>query len=283
MHKNYCISGTYYENPLDDYSQASLYPNFQEKYDEFKNLLINNTNNKIPTSFYKFGDGDFYFLKKQKIGSAKPGKRALRKPYWLIDHKVFIEESKKNDYYMCEIFTANRKKFETLFCRDIDFPAEYGYASIANKWLLNQFSGNIGVIGGKEKIELIFELMEYPEYQDYLGLDRFEDYLTIPQQYACDNLAKTTKNLQKQIDSSSAGIFLLGVGHVKSGLLSKLKRTNNAVFLDIGSGIDALAGIIDVARPYFGDWNNYKVKNTNFYSGIDYLKYEGKGKEITLN
>jgi len=52
-------------------------------------------------------------------------------------------------------------------------------------------------------------------------------------------------------------LFLVSVGHVKSGLLSELKLFRNAVFLDVGVGIDALAGIVNLSRPYFGDWQNF--------------------------
>ena len=283
MHPNYHINDTFYENPPDDYKNKDLYDNFLEKYEEFKNQIVQNHLNGIPLTYYKFGDGDYYFLKKQSVGSAKPGKRALKKPYWLINHKEFVKQAKNNDYYLCEIFESNTKRFIEIFDRDFDFPAEFVYGSISNRWLLNEFSNDIGIIGAKEKVELIYELMQHGEYKDYLGLDEFKDYLTIPQKYACDNLKQTKKNLEKQLKNSSASIFLLGVGHVKSGLLSYLKTINNAIYLDIGSGVDALAGIVDIERPYFGNWKNFKLKNSIIYKNIDYLNYKGKGENIYLN
>ena len=65
-------------------------------------------------------------------------------------------------------------------------------------------------------------------------------------------------------------IFLYGVGHVKSGLIHHLPKFKNAIYLDVGAGIDAIAGIIDPERPYAYGWNNYRMKNYN-YSGIDLL------------
>ena len=41
-------------------------------------------------TYYKFGDGDYYFLRKEPRGSAKPGRRALKRPYFLINHKIAL-------------------------------------------------------------------------------------------------------------------------------------------------------------------------------------------------
>lgn len=283
MHSNYKIPGTYYADPLKDYEDESLYPLFQEKLDEFKFILQKEIHSNQPKTYYKFGDGDYYFLKKEKFGSAKPGIRALRKPYWMINHKKFINESKQNDYYLCEIFKSNSSKFFETFSQNYDFPAEFVYGLVANKWFFKEFKGKIGLIGGKEKINIIKSLMEYEEYQEYLGLEKFSDYLTIPQKFACDNLDKTFKDLRNQVIKSNSKIFLIGIGHVKSGLLSQLKDVKDAIYLDVGSGIDALAGIVDIYRPYFGDWTNFKLTETNVYKNVDYLRYEGLGKSKFLD
>ena len=51
--------------------------------------------------------------------------------------------------------------------------------------------------------------------------------------------------------------------------------------MDVGASIDAIAGCININRPFVGDWTNYRLKDFD-YSNIDYLKYSGKGKEIIL-
>ena len=38
--------------------------------------------------------------------------------------------------------------------------------------------------------------------------------------------------------------------------------------MSIGSGVDAIAGVIDIYRPYFGDWKNYRIKNLSLYEKI---------------
>lgn len=265
------------------FSSPEIYPNFQEQLEEFKALLISLVETNQSKTFYKFGDGDYFFLRKEAVGSATPGRRALSKSYDEINHEQFVEGALLCDYYTCEIYPENRSKFREVITRkEIDFPAEYGYGLVANKWLLKTFAGKIGLIGADKKIKIIKELMEAPQYQDYLELEKFEDYLTIPQQFACDDLEKTEKAIAKQLKKSSSKIFLVGMGHVKSGLLHRLKQYTDAVFLDVGSSIDALAGIIDVYRPYFGDWTNYQIDDKSLYKKVDYLAYEGKGDHILL-
>jgi hypothetical protein len=124
--------------------------------------------------------------------------------------------------------------------------------------------------------------MENKEYQEYLGLDYFNDYIAIPQKFACDDIEKTEMIVGEQLMKSSSDIFLMGIGHVKSALTHRLKKYKNAVFLDVGSGIDAIAGVIDTDRPFFGDWTNYQMKNSEIYKNIDYLAYQGKGNHIYL-
>lgn len=265
------------------FQSKESYPNFQEDLVKFKNLLVELVETNQNKTFYKFGDGDYWFLKKVPSGSATPGRRALSKNYEEINHQLFVEGSNKCDYYTCEIYAHNREFFkEVIPNKQIDFPAEYGYALVANKWILETFSGKIGLIGADVKINLINNLIQATQYQEYLGIEKFEDYISLPQKYACDNIDLTEKIIGDQLKNSKSKIFLMGVGHVKSALIHRLKRYTNAVFLDVGSAIDALAGIIDIGRPYFGDWTNYQIDEFNLYENVDYLGYERKGKHILL-
>jgi hypothetical protein len=266
------------------FNTEETYPNFQKDLEKFKFLLVDLVSNNQSKTFYKFGDGDYFFLKKDSVGSAIPGKRALSKSYEQIDHKAFVNGSTKCDYYTCEIYPENRSKFvEVIPNINIDFPAEYGYSLVANKWLFKTFSGNIGLIGADEKINIIENLMEATQYQEYLGIEKFNDYIRLPQKFACDNLEDTEKIVGEQLKNSTSKIFLMGMGHVKSGLIHRLKKYTDAVFLDVGSAIDAIAGIIDVERPYFGDWVNYQIDENGLYQNVDYLQYDSnKGKHILL-
>ena len=273
-------------NNLDShvcFKNPSTYPNFQEDLINFKSHLKELVDNNKSKTFYKFGDGDYHFLKKNEIGSAKPGRRALAKSYNEINHQEFIDGVQLNDYYTCEIYPENRQMFkEVITNKEVNYPAEYGYGLVSNKWFFKEFGGKIGLIGASEKLYLIEELMKYDEYKEYLGLDKFNDYIHFPQKYACDDINVVEEFVGKQLKESNSDIFLLGIGHSKSAILHRFKKYTNAVFMDVGAGIDNIAGCINIKRPYAGDWTNYRIKDYD-YSNIDYLKYGGEGKEVILN
>ena len=278
----YKIEGTINNDQNPCFHDETTYPKFQEELEEFKHLLIELVYLNEPKTFYKFGDGDYYFLNKIPTGSATPGRRALSKSYDEINHDAFVKGAQECDYYTCEIYPENRVNFIDVIQRRIDYPAEFGYGLVANKWLLKTFAGQIGLIGAGLKLNIIKNLMEAPQYQEYLGLEKFEDYISLPQKFACDDLEATEEMIASQLMKSTSKIFLMGMGHVKSGLIHRLSKYRNAVFLDVGASIDALAGIIDVDRPYAGDWTNYQIDDVQLYKGIDFLAYEGKGKHIVL-
>ena len=279
----YKIEGTKNNDQNPCFSNPDTYPNFQNKLVKFKSNLVNLVEEKESKTFFKFGDGDYFFLKAESIGSAGVGKRAISVNYNQINHQDFVQGSKMNDYYTCEIYPENRRMFsEVLPGISVDYPAEYGYGLVSNKWFFETFKGRIGLIGADKKIDLIQELMEHKEYQEYLGIESFNDYIKIPQKFACDDIESTEKMVATQLENSTSDIFLFGIGHVKSALSHRFKKYKKSIFYDIGSGIDAIAGVIDTDRPYFGEWTNYQIKNSPLYNEIDYLAYQGKGNHIIL-
>ena len=282
MIDQYKIEGTINNDQNPCFQDETTYPKFQEELEEFKHLLIELVYLNEAKTFYKFGDGDYFFLRKESVGSATPGRRALSKSYDEINHDVFVKGAQECDYYTCEIYPENRVRFIDVIQRRIDFPAEYGYGLVANKWLLQTFSGSIGIIGAGSKLNIIKNLMEAPQYREYLGLEKFEDYISLPQKFACDDLEATEKMVASQLMKSTSKIFLMGMGHVKSGLIHRLSKYRNAIFLDVGASIDALAGIIDIDRPYMADWTNYQIDDVQLYKGVDLLAYDGKGKHVIL-
>jgi len=285
MYKDiYKIEGTLNLDQHQCYNDPNTFPEFQKGLEIFKDhmmhLVFENEDMRGRT-FYKFGDGDYYFLTKQSVGSATPGQRALSVPYNKINHNEFVKGVLLNDFYTCEIYPENISRFNEVIKKDISYPAEYSYGLVANKWFLKKFSGNIGLIGASEKIYLIEELMKYDEYKEYLGLDSFNDYIHFPQKYACDDIESVEKFVGEQLKNSSSKIFLLGIGHSKSALLYRFKKYIDAVFMDVGAGIDMIAGCINIKRPFAGDWTNYRIEEYD-YSKIDYLRYSGEGKHIFL-
>ena len=277
----YKIEGTTNLDSNGCFHSENTYPNFQEDLEKFKTHLTELVGNEESKTFYKFGDGDYFFLKGESIGSASPGKRALSVSYDKINHKAFTDGAQLSDYYTCEIYPENRSKFKEVINREIDYPAEYGYGLVGNKCLLETFNGDIGLIGASEKLYLIEELMEHDEYKDYLKLDKFNDYIHFPQKYACDDIDKVEEFVGNQLKESKSKIFLLGIGHSKSAILHRFKKYTDAVFLDVGAGIDMISGCVNIHRPFAGSWVNYRIKDYD-YSNIDYLKYTGEGEHKIL-
>jgi hypothetical protein len=272
----YSIDGAEY-NRLNtpDNNFPAEYKTFKSDLEEFKSFFINLVNSNKSVSFVHFGDGDYYFLKKIPIGSASPGKRALSKQYNNFDIIPYKEGWLKADYHFVEYLEkGNRDKLNELYPNQKTMATEFLYGLLMNKWFLQNFKGKVGLIGAGNKLDIIKELMKRTEYQEYLGVDKFNDYIKIPQKYACDNLDNTINMVKIQLEQAdnNTQIYLYGVGHVKSGLIHHLPKIKKAIYVDIGAGIDALAGIIDPERPYASGWVNYRLKNYD-YSDIDLLNY----------
>lgn len=269
----YKIEGTQNNDTNPCFNDSNLYPNFQSQLGEFKSHLVDMVSKNENKTFYKFGDGDYYFLRQEHMGSATPGKRALSKDYSQINHQEFLDGVLKNDFVSVEIYPENRRMFNSIFPdRKIDYPAEYGYALVSNKWFFKTFNGKIGLIGGSEKINLIKELMRNEQYQNFLGIEKFNDYISIPEKFACDDIEQTEKMVGEQLLKSTSDIFLLGIGHVKSALTHRFKKYKKAVYVDVGGGINAIAGVVSLDRPYAGIWTNYRLKNYD-YSKVDQMDY----------
>lgn len=265
---------TSYKQPPSNLEVAKTYPGFQYDLDHFKTLLVDRHERRQATSFYKFGDGDYYFLKQKQVGSAKPGVRALSKKLSRKSINEYREGAQNCDFYMCEIDSLNRRRFRKVISRQLDFPAEFVYGLMASRWLLRSFSNRIGIIGADLKLDIIKALINYEEVKKYYFNDSFIDYIKIPQKFACDDLKLVRASLRDQLSSSTATVFLVGVGHLKSAILHELPRIHPALYIDVGSGIDALAGIIDTNRPYFGSWQNFQIPDQSFYHDIDYLNFD---------
>lgn len=158
----------------------------------------------------------------------------------------------------------------SMIVRRKNMPAEAVYALVATKWIFKKFKNRIGLIGNQAKIELIRELMKRDEYRQYLGMDEFTDYIAVPQRGAVDDVEALAKEIGGQIKDSKAEIFLVGAGSAKIALMPLFKTYSNAIFIDVGCGLDAIAGVVCQERPYFADWINYRLSGYD-YSKIDFL------------
>jgi len=166
------------------------------------------------------------------------------------------------------------KTYKELFPeRHFDFPMEFAYSVVANRWITKKFKGRIGIIGGNKKIKLIKKLFEHKEYRDYVGIDGFNDYISVPERFACDNVDNLEREIGKKLENSTSDIFIFGIGISKLALAHRFKKYKNAVYLDVGCGISALAGMTSLERPYFGGWTNFRINDYN-YSEIDPIDYK---------
>ena len=70
----YDIEGTINTSQDEQYSNPNIIPcsDFYEKLELFKNTITKEVNNKESKTYIHFGDGDYYFLTKQAVGSAMP-------------------------------------------------------------------------------------------------------------------------------------------------------------------------------------------------------------------
>jgi len=266
------------------FGDPNHYPLFQQELADFQSLVGDCVTSGKNKTFLRLSDGDYHFLKKSPVGSACPGKRALSIPYSEVDIDTYFKSIAENDYFGLPIFDSFSKE---SFTRDFpqfpsSFASEFLCGLLSSKWFLTQPNFKVGLIGGKNKIGVIQELIQRQEYQDYLGVEGFCDYISVPEKFACDDLNALDIYVENQLKESTANIFLFGVGHVKLYLSSRFKKFKEAVYLDVGTGIDALAGIQEYGRPYYSNWQNFRLENID-YSRLDMMQYSPNGKEIWLD
>jgi hypothetical protein len=275
-----------------EYNNVEYWPSFQQDYKNLKQNILFNYNNNIPKTFIRIFDGEYYFLEGKKVGNV--GKRHCSKNLKDINIQKFKDGFLANDYVFTQIYADFLPRYHALFPSRPDIkPMEHIYALVANKWLFKKFgsssssssgsgsgsgssgsgSGGIGLIGGKCKIDIIKKLMGYKEYQEYLGTTEFTDYISVPEKFTCDNVDKLENDLKIQLEQSTSKIFLYGIGISKLAIAHTFKKYKNAIFIDIGCGMSALAGTTSIKRPYFGSWTNFRIKNYN-YSEMDPIDYK---------
>ena len=237
-----------------------------ENYEKFKSLLIKSVDINDCLSFYKFSDGEYYWLTNNQVGSVSPGKRDSNSKHRNL--QPFKEGVVKNDYLMCQILKSHVEWFNDYFKKPFDYPVDYVYALVANKWFTKTFNNKIGLIGADPKLDLIKELCKKDEYKSYLEFDGFTDYIKMPQKFLCDDIDSAEKIMANQLINSKSDIFLVGIGHAQQALLHRMKKYKKATYIVVGSGIDAYAGVQDNLRPYMGGWINFQLKDYD-YTKID--------------
>ncbi len=338
VHGQYMIQNISTDNGShkEHFQKNNLIPvSFQESFMNLTGEIFKRVDQNKGMSIVRASDGDYFFLRKIAVGSAKPGKRALVKGYehlnmnlfrsMLWQHDIITLNSERRErrswmkfivveyvekviskimrrpvpamqngklayaidralfpitllgiipYISAWLFSLRRGKDYFRKAKDIIFnnsiPSEAVYALVATKWVFKHFKNEIGIIASLEKTDIIKELMKHEEYRRYVGVDQFTDYISVPAKGAADDVLVLSEKLGEQIKNSKAKLFLVGAGSSKLALMPLLRHYTNAVFIDVGAGIDALAGIVSQDRPYFAEWTNFKLKDYD-YSKVDFM------------
>jgi hypothetical protein len=265
------------------YQDPKTWPTYKDDFEEFKRYILENYNNKISRVLIRVYDGEFFFLQGRKKWNV--GKRHVS--ITLTPEFVSIF---KHGVLSCDKFASHltvlpggcmNNMYSSVFQdKKIDYPMEFYLAIVINKWVFKTFKNKIGLIGGCEKIKVIKELMKHQEYRDYLGIDYFTDYISVPERFSCDNPEELDKHIGKELEKSKARVFLFGIGIGKMAIAHKFKNYHNAIYIDTGSGLSALAGTTTKKRPYSADWINFRLRGYD-YSKMDPMDH-GENENIKL-
>ena len=257
------------------YQDINAWPNYKKDFEKFKQYILDNFNSNTPRVLIRVYDGEFLFLQCKKLWNV--GKRHVS-----INLTPNFVEQFKNGALKCDKFSSHltilpggsmHNLYKNVFPnKKIDYPMEFFLAIVINKWIFKTFKNKIGLIGGQEKIKVIKKLMEYKEYREYLGIDYFEDYVSVPERFSCDDPKSLDEHLKFELSKCNSKIFLYGIGISKMALAYKFKHYHNAVYIDIGSGMSALAGTTTKKRPYSAGWTNFRIKNYD-YSKMDKMDF----------
>lgn len=242
-----------------EYKSPDNYPNWLDKYNELKNkILLWSKNNKSKVIIRCF-DGEWKYLNKTKM-------RYLEGYYNTFDEKIInkMKENLNNVDILTSHLTHVEDRIKVLPNRKLDYPMEFIYSLLSTKWILNNFKNEITLIGGSDRMELIKQLMKSKEYRTYINQDRFNEYISVPNKQCCEQMDTISKSIEEGLRNSKSKIVLFGMGISKLGIIDKLKGYHNAIYIDIGHGMDCLAGIGNPIRPYFGMWKNYRLKKFNY-------------------
>ena len=294
MNNKYPIEGTSNRHPEQNqgaYLDASYWPNFQETINSFKQTLVDHVSQKKYYSVLRVGHSEFaafYIIDRNRgrdaftIRHSRSGvisKKARQDMFESITKTTSLSTQIGYDFQanMANIICitdknkqhAQSKKHLPLH-KLITLPLDIIYGLVANKWFFQTFKNRIGLIGAEQKLTTIKKLMEYREYQEYLGTDRFTDYIPIPQRGAFDD-DSLTERVTAAVSRSSCDIFLIGAGVSKLRFFHALEDAKSCVFIDVGHGICMISGHGDNTRPYCGEWVNYKLPSTEKISEIDVL------------
>jgi hypothetical protein len=138
------------------------------------------------------------------------------------------------------------------------------YALVSSRILFRRFPSEILLVGQAEKLDAIRVLIHYEEYRRYLGIQDFCGYVRVEKIGAADDELSILDALRAECVRTQPKLILLGIGSAKFYVLPRIRAFSDAVVIDVGAGIDALAGVISQDRPYFADWINFTSEEIDY-------------------
>ena len=237
-------------------------------YDQLFELLSLHVNTRTAYSVIHGGDGEAYFLQRKAVGNIPTRHYTKAKDLKSVDLTPFREGFLQCDSILVGMYRNNQRMFYKLYGRNIfaDIPVECVYALIASRRLLRT-SWQLGIIGNDHLIPIIQRLLKHPEYREYIGRSECQDYIPVPQRGAANDPLALAESIQAQL-KDNIQVYLVGMGSAKMAVLHRLSEVSRSVFLDVGVGIHALAGVVNLKRPYFADWVNFRLSDFD-YSQVD--------------
>lgn len=183
----------------------------------------------------------------------------------------------------------NISKNFPIITRAPEINAEAVYSLVSNRLIFKMFpKGEILLVGQQEKINAIKLLLMHKKYRDYLGIEEFSGFVGVAKIGAADYEDQILRDIKTAVELNSPKVILFGIGSAKLYIMPRIKFFSNAVVIDVGAGIDALAGVISQDRPYFADWINFKSNNID-YASMDIMdlknpeRVSGKYKRVLLD
>lgn len=251
-------------------------------YNELWKIITEKVQEKKGFVIMRVGDGEANFLRGIVKGNTanrhfttgeKPNKEYL---------EYFRKNLLKSDLIHVEMYKSVFRAFRGIYSGDIfsPIPLECIYALVSSRKIFKN-DYKIGIIGADNKITIIKKLFTHKEYQEYIGRESFDQYIAVPERGSSNNAKKLAEEIIQQLDPT-IDIYLVGIGVAKMAVLAELKEKSNAVFIDVGCGISALAGLVSNTRPYFADWINFRLKDFD-YTGVDVVDADmNKGGKVYI-
>lgn len=233
-------------------------------------------------SVLRCNDGEAYFLRGEFHGNIL--RRHLTQSENSVDLALWRRHLHHHDLPTYHLDPDLRGLWKPILGDSYDrpfFPLHAVYALVATRRIFQIVPGaRIGLIGPEKKLRLVAALLEREEYRDYLGLAGFHSYVSVPETGASNRPERLAEDLRQRIEREPCDLFLYGMGIAKIVVVSQLRESTSATYVDIGCGLDALAGIVPLDREYFGGWQNYRLAGSDL-DGMDLLTPKRSEREMS--